>query len=338
MKAAPSRATAPSKLSGYRTKRGTRWLDKGEQVARERSITSEPIVFEGNAPANVRDNPLLRALLNARTITPTKSPRVYLGAPNSIKGPTEAVFHRQSGNHLLIVGQREEAALAMLVTAQIALAAQYPKDAARIFVLIAARPTPRKPELSRGWRKPFPASKLVSAADAPQVISELTTELDRRNENPSGDAPANFLLIHGLQQNKKLRFDEEASFSLDPATTAGNPGLLFNKLITEGAAQGFHVIATCDTYNNVMRMLSRKALSEFEMRVVFQMSANDSASLIESPAANNLGLHRAILYNGQQGWMETFRPYALPEDAWLEEAGQKPPSCISELRTKQAAV
>jgi hypothetical protein len=125
-----------------------------------------------------------------------------------------------------------------------------------------------------------------------------------------------------LQQNKKLRFDEEASFSLDPAASAGNPGLLFNKIITEGASQGIHVIATCDTYNNVMRMLSRKAVSEFEMRVVFQMSANDSASLIESPAANTLGLHRAILHNGQQGWMETFRPYALPEEGWLVEAGQ----------------
>lgn len=72
-----------------------------------------------------------------------------------------------------------------------------------------------------------------------------------------------------------------------------------------------------------MRSLSRKALSEFEMRVVFQMSANDSASLIESPAANDLGLHRAIFYNGQQGWTETFRPYALPDDAWLEEAGRQ---------------
>lgn len=102
-----------------------------------------------------------------------------------------------------------------------------------------------------------------------------------------------------------------------------SPGLQLNKLICEGASLGLHVVATCDTYNNVMRMLSRKALSEFEMRVVFQMSASDSASLIESPAANNLGLHRALLYNGQEGWTETFRPYALPEESWLEEVGKK---------------
>ncbi len=71
------------------------------------------------------------------------------------------------------------------------------------------------------------------------------------------------------------------------------------------------------------RNLSRKALSEFELRVVFQMSASDLASLIESPSANNLGLHRALLYNGQQGWMETFRPYALPEETWLTVVQRK---------------
>jgi len=35
--------------------------------------------------------------------------RVWLGAPNSIKGPTEVVFQKQSGNNLLVVGQRDEA-------------------------------------------------------------------------------------------------------------------------------------------------------------------------------------------------------------------------------------
>lgn len=299
------------------------WLDKAEKVAAEKKVTVEPIIFEGNAPASVRDNPVLRSLLDTPTLKPTKSPRIFLGAPNSIKGPSEAVFQRQSGNHLLIVGQREEAALAMLVTAQIALAAQHAKGSARIFVFDCNPQDSNEARMLDRVAGALAGIRIVSAADTPLIISELATELDRRNENPGGDSPTNFLLIHGLQQNKKLRFDEEASFSLDPSTSAGNPGLLFNKLICEGATQGFHVIATCDTYNNVMRTLSRKALSEFEMRVVFQMSANDSASLIESPAANNLGLHRAILYNGQQGWTETFRPYALPDDAWVAEAGQK---------------
>ena len=54
------------------------------------------------------------------------------------------------------------------------------------------------------------------------------------------------------------------------------------------------------------------------MRVLFQMSANDSASLIDSPKASNLGLHRALLYNEQAGTLETFRPYAAPDSRWFE--------------------
>src|SRR5437660_6744034 len=93
-----------------------------------------PIVFEGNAPADVRENALLHALLEARSIKPATAARIWLGAPNSIKGPTEAVFQKRSGSNLLVVGQREEAALAILSFSLVALAAQYPLGAAK-FVL-----------------------------------------------------------------------------------------------------------------------------------------------------------------------------------------------------------
>jgi hypothetical protein len=296
------------------------WLGKSSALAAKRHDAREPIVFEGNAPASIRDNPVLRSLLAADKLTPTTSPRVWLGAPNSIKGPTEAVFRRQSGNHLLIVGQREEAALAMLGVALVSLAVQHAKSAARFLVFDSSAPDSVEAKFLERVLSAIPhETKLVRAGDADEVMSALAAEQQRRTDEPGAATPDTFLLIHRLQQNKKLRFDEEMSFSLD-AGSAGNPGLQLNKLICEGASLGFHVIATCDTYNNVMRFLSRKALSEFEMRVVFQMSANDSASLIDSGQANNLGLHRAILFNGQEGWLETFRPYALPDAAWLDAA------------------
>ena len=92
---------------------------------------------------------------------------------------------------------------------------------------------------------------------------------------------------------------------------------------TQGASLGIHILASVDTYNNVNRFLDRKALSEFEMRVLFQMSANDSASLIDTPKASALGLNRALFYNEQEGYLETFRPYAMPGGDWVVEAGQK---------------
>jgi hypothetical protein len=36
--------------------------------------------------------------------------------------------------------------------------------------------------------------------------------------------------------------------------------------------------------------------------------------------ASTLGLHRALYYNEQAGTLETFRPYAAPDSAWLAGA------------------
>ncbi|MCZ7646761.1 MAG: hypothetical protein M5U26_15985 [Planctomycetota bacterium] len=55
------------------------------------------------------------------------------------------------------------------------------------------------------------------------------------------------------------------------------------------------------------------------MRVLFQMSAADSSELIDTPAANTLGLHNALLFVESEGLLEKFRPYAIPDEAWFEK-------------------
>ena len=140
--------------------------------------------------------------------------------------------------------------------------------------------------------------------------------------NRPAKAPETFLLIHGLQNFKKLRQEDEFGFSSGDSE-AVQPAAVLQNLISEGPALGFHVIATCDTYNNVNRFLGRKQMSEFEMRVLFQMSASDSASLIDAPDASTLGLHRALFYNDREGYLETFRPYALPGNEWIEEVARQ---------------
>ena len=47
------------------------------------------------------------------------------------------------------------------------------------------------------------------------------------------------------------------------------------------------------------------------------MNANDSSSLMDSPEASRLGVHRAIFYDEGQGLIEKFRPYGLPSDEYL---------------------
>ena len=301
------------------------WLDKVHDLAVQRRVVQpSPIVFEGNAPAEIRENDLLRVALDT---TPTKPPvaaRIWLGAPNSIKGPTEAVIHRQSGNHLLIVGQRDEAALSMLGIALLSLAAQYPVGGVKFVLLHNASAGSPDAEFIERIAAAVPHEiTLARSQEIAEVMSGIATEIKSRaadSKEALEGAPV-FLLIHGLHKFKKLRHEDDFSFS--SSDTGGSPGAQLSELITEGSSLGLHIIATVDSFNNVNRAMSRKALSEFEMRVVFQMSANDSASLIDSPKASTLGLHRALFHNEHEGTLETFRPYAPPDAEWVRQAAEK---------------
>ncbi len=331
------------------------WLDKVNALARERHFpVRTPVVFEGNAPADITENDPLREALAASLAerqSAVRTPRMWLGAPNSIKGPTEAVFRRQSGNHLLIVGQREEPAVTMLGLGLLGLASQFAAGSARFFLLHQAVPETADAEffdrILAAVRHPVTVAR---GSEIAGVMSELAAELQarqggegdltgealrREDDEDEGDASATaenqrsstaprskdaipppiFLLISGLHKFKKLRHEDDFSFSSGDSDPS--PGAQLNEIITDGSSHGIHIVATIDTFNNINRFMNRKALSEFEMRVVFQMSANDSASLIDSPKAGGLGLHRAIFYNEQEGTLETFRPYAPPDPAWL---------------------
>ncbi|CAN5678174.1 hypothetical protein BH11VER1_BH11VER1_16260 [soil metagenome] len=302
------------------------WLDKVQELAVVKEYHHDgPLVFEGNAPAEIRENHLLiKALLNKPVVSPV-SPRCWLGAPNSIKGPTEVVFHRQSGNHLLIVGQREEASVTMIGLSMLALAAQHPVGTVKFVLLQSAQVGTPDADFFQQIIKTIPHEVTeAQGIDIAEVMNDLATELKARVSGDSdGASPSVFVFIHGLHKYKKLRQEDDFSFSMSDDGGSSNPGAQFVELITEGSSHGMHIITTVDTFNNVNRSMSRKALSEFEMRVVFQMSANDSASLIDSPKAGNLGLHRALFYSEHEGTLETFRPYASPDAAWFQECAVK---------------
>ena len=283
-----------------------------------------PLVFEGNAPADVRENFALRAALQKSVAAAPAQAGIWLGAPNSIKGPTEAIFRRQSGGNLLVVGQSEERTTTILAVALVSLAAQFPKGGAR-FVLLDSTPPgfPQRDFLERIIQAVPQEVVQGTNSNLAEVMAALAEDSNRRAENAQ-TGPEIFVLIQGLQNFKKLRQEDEFSFSRSDAGSSPSPAATLMSLITEGPSRGIHLILTCDTYNNLNRFLGRKALGEFEMRVVFQMSASDSASLIDAPGAATLGLHRALLYNDREGSLETFRPYTQPDNAWIEHVARQP--------------
>ncbi|MGC9084219.1 MAG: hypothetical protein ACP5ME_13720 [Anaerolineae bacterium] len=156
----------------------------------------------------------------------------------------------------------------------------------------------------------------------PDIIGELASEVQQRLDNERPGAPSRYLFLYGLQWARDLRQEEMGfggfgGFGEEPA--APNPAQQFTTILREGPDLGIHTILWCDTVTNLNRSLDRRALRECAMRVVFQMSAEDSANLIDSPVASKLGPYRALFYDEEEGRLEKFRPYGLPSAAWLEQ-------------------
>ena len=304
-------------LSDSRREQYLKQVKKRLEADGDKKHPDPPIVFEGNAPADITKNaPLMRAVRH-RTRETAAAPAAWIGDPVAIKEPTAVVFRRQSGTNLLIIGQQEEQALAIIESAMISIAAQ--QASGGNFYVCDGTPADSMfaghlPKLA--GRLPGDA-RVIEYRGVDETINELSEEVARRRDLDNLTVPSIFLVINGLQRYRSLRKSEDDfSFSTSDEDKKPNAGKQFAELLREGPPVGVHVIAWCDTLASVERTLERGSIREFDNRVLFQMSANDSSNLIDSPAANRLGFFRALVYSEEQGVMEKFRPYGLPDDAW----------------------
>jgi hypothetical protein len=208
-------------------------------------------------------------------------------------------------------------------TAMISVAAQVAPSAVR-FVLMDGSPpdSPQAGALQRVTDMLPHDCRMVSYRDVPNTIAELAQEADRRVQEDHHNEPAIILMIYGVQRYRVLRRSEDAfGLSLEEEQ-ASRPDARFADLLREGPGVGIHVVVWADTLSTLERTLDRQTMREFDHRVLFQMSATDSSNLIDSPDANNLGLHRVLLYSEEQGGVEKFRPYAAPPKDWLAHAAK----------------
>lgn len=305
------------------------------------------IVFEGNVPAVAARNHLLRELLEARREGRSlwsgalKCP-VWLGEAIAIKDPTSAVFQHQTGSNLLLVGQQEEAALGILAAALVSLAAQAPslQDGAKqtSFFILDGSPTdaPHADFWLRMCDGVGSQARTVNRHELQPTLAEIAAEVARRQAAPTNGSETKslFLFIWGLHRFRDLRRSEDDfGYTRPKEGQAVPPAKLLETILAEGPQVGVHTLVWCDGLINLQRAFDRRTLREFSLRVLFQMSANDSSSLIDSPAASKLGVHCALFFNEDLGQPEKFRPYGLPSAEWLEEvkellAGKGEPAVV----------
>jgi hypothetical protein len=303
------------------------YLTRLHELARKRKpVLSRPqIVFEGNTASELSKNPLLQQRLAAPAWPANpRSAHAWLGEAVAIKDPTSALFRRQGGNHLLIVGQNEEAALGIMVSSLISLASQFSppesdttRSGAKFYVLDGTPEDHPHHGIVPGLAEVLPHPLVVGGwRDVAKVLGELSEELERRQQPDTSEGPELFLFLHDMQRFRDLRKRDD-DFGFSRREEAASPADQLSALLREGPGLGIHVLAWCDNLNNLNRSFDRQSLREFEMRVLFQMSPSDSSHLIDAPYASKLGPHRAFFSSEEQGRLEKFRPYGLPPEEWL---------------------
>ena len=280
--------------------------------------------FEGNLPANFDNNQDAQSFLKTKKKAPL--PTIFFGEPNAIKNETQLNFPAQSGRNLLIIGQNPESALAIQTLSLLTLKAQQPE--ARFYILDGSPADFRQKEILAQTAaelnsKYEPSCHVVEYRDIETTISKLKRELETAIDSRENPIPTYFIVFQA-QRIKPLRNEDDFDFSFDDEPKA-NSGKDFADILEKGPEFGWHTLLYCDSENNLNRTLNRKSLREFEPRVLFQMSQNDSLSLIDSPDASRLGLYTALYCNEQEGQLEKFRPYALPAidqiQGWLNPTG-----------------
>jgi hypothetical protein len=315
---------SPFQIAWLSDEQRDRYLDRVTAKAEAtRYHTDEPqSVFEGNVPSDLRRNRPLVAATHAPR--PAKSPaavRIWLGDAIAIKDPTAALLRRQTASNLLIAGQRDEAALAMMAAGIIGIGAQCSTKAS-VYVIDSTPPdAPHAGYLERIAATLPQQVRPVAMRDIGAAMSELAAELARRQESATDDHEPVFLFVHGIQRCRPLRKAED-DFSFSSDDSGPKPDKQLAELLREGPALGMHTIVWCDTAGNASRALDRNGLKEFDWRALFQMSSTDSSMLIDTPEAGKLGLHRALLHSEEQGSAEKFRPYAVPDEAWAMDIGK----------------
>ncbi len=154
--------------------------------------------------------------------------------------------------------------------------------------------------------------------DLETPLEKISAEVKRRQTEGGDNDPSIYLFVFNLSRFRDLRkSDDDFSFGGGDKSSKQTASQMLQTIISDGPENGIHVITWCDSYNNLDRWFGRQTMREIEMRIAFQMNANDSSNYIDSPAASKLGPNRAILFLEEKGTTEKLRPYAKPDAAWL---------------------
>ena len=278
-----------------------------------KQIEKNQVIFDGKEISKIdTNNELKKYMEKDNEIIGRQAPvKHWIGETVSIGPPLHATFKRQAQANLLILGQNEESAFNMMITSMISIASQLKPDDLEINIINLIKLESEYNNKLKNIHHIIPHKlNMYDVAQIEDAIESINTIYEERDQDSNVNEKQLLIYIIGLHQAKKLKSKDGYSFS-DSAEK-------LQTIITEGPDFGIHTICWSDTLKNVEKILDRKILSEFDMRIAFKVARYESENLIDSSDAAILKEHFALFYDEERvEKIIKFKPYSTPSEDLL---------------------
>ncbi len=268
------------------------------------------VVYDGNRAATWNRVNAELAVKQARREVNADAIWCVLGESVAINPAVTVPLTQQTGRNVLIVGGDDPQAAAVLNAITASFIRGTRRQSPQLICVQGAKPTDAQTlRLGNQWKQMVPECKIVDSRGTDELLKQVYDELQVRISAPEPSVVARPILLSLLQIGRLRslrREDDFASFGESVLT----PDKHLEEILRDGPNHGIYSLLWADSYSTVSRWLSRTALREIEVRVLMQMSANDSTNLIDSVAASRLGDHVMLVVDEATGQEQKFRPFA----------------------------
>ncbi len=274
------------------------------------------IVFEGHKPA-IWDPQSLKLAMQAQPSLEVGAIPMILGESVSIDPPVIKSLTRAAGRNVMVVGSDEDSVASLLagtmagfVQSQVSANGSDPSGLPQVLILDGSRGEDIHLRRLLGRVDTIPVSiQTVEIRGVETAMTKLQQELDRRLSDADGAHPSMLIAIVNLARFRELRRNEEFSYSSEPS--GAKPDAVLANLLRDGPTVGMHCWIWADSVGTLSRWISRQSIRDIELRILMQMSANDSNQLIDSNVANKLDRYVALIQDDVEGKAIKFRPFEL---------------------------
>ena len=263
-----------------------------------------PVVFEGNRPSRWNEELADRACQTDRSGAISG----LLGEAVEIGPAVSLTLTRDSGRNALVVASPPQRAGVIA-----SVATGFAKSESQLQIVYFDGVPAEDGDPTAQWLQQTGVEiEIVKPRDSELRMVQLCEEIGKRENHPDQQHSAILVVVDPVERFRDFRQDESFSFSLDDAAGLRGP-VAFQKLLSDGPSHGVFALVICGGAETLSRWLPRTNQHDLELRILGQLSSNDSSFLIDSPAASDLSAATMLLYDNADGTLAKYRTCTIPD-------------------------